>query len=82
VIVEPASRADLAPLIIQAGGLTAREVEITGMLMRGLSITKIASALWLSPHSLRDHVGAVFGKLGVSSRPELTAMLFHEHNSL
>lgn len=82
VIVEPASRADLAPLMIQAGGLTAREVEITGMLMRGLSITKIASALWLSPHTVRDHVKAVFGKLGVRSRPELTAMLFHEHNSL
>lgn len=81
VIVEPTSRADLAPLILQGGELTPREAEIAAMLMRGLSIGEISSALWLSPHTVRDHVKAVFGKLGVRSRPELTAMLFHEHNS-
>lgn len=81
VIVEPASRSELAPLILQAFELTPRESEITGMLVRGLSTAEIASSLWLSPYTVRDHVKAIFGKLGVRSRPELTAMLFHEHDA-
>jgi DNA-binding CsgD family transcriptional regulator len=79
VVLEPARRADLAPLIVQAHDLTPREREITEMLLRGLPLGEIAPALWLSPHTVRDHVKAVFAKLGVRSRPELTAMLFHEH---
>lgn len=82
VVLEPTSRADLAPLVLQASGLTPREVEITGLLMRGSSIPEIASALWLSPHTVRDHVKAVFCKLRVRSRPELSALLFHEPGSL
>lgn len=81
VVVEPASRADLAPLITKGCELTPREREITEMLVRGLSTAEIAAALWLSPYTVRDHVKAVFGKLGVRSRPELTAMLFHERSA-
>jgi DNA-binding NarL/FixJ family response regulator len=36
------------------------------------------SALWLSRHTVRDHVKAIFSKVGVTSRPELTAKLFAE----
>ncbi len=79
VVLEPARRADLAPLIVQAHDLTPREREITEMLLRGLPLGEIAPALWLSPHTVRDHVKAIFAKLGVRSRPELTALLFHEH---
>jgi len=39
----------------------------------------IAASLWISPHTARDHIKAIFVKLGVRSRPELTALLFHEH---
>ena len=47
--------------------------------MRGLSTSEIAATLWLSPYTVRDNVKAVFSKLRVRSRPELTAMLYHEH---
>jgi DNA-binding CsgD family transcriptional regulator len=47
--------------------------------VRGLAIDEIAAALWLSRHTVRDHVKAIFGKVGVASRPELTATLFAEH---
>lgn len=79
VVLEVAGRADLAPLMLQACELTPREREIVEMLIRGLPIADMASSLWLSPYTVRDHVKAVFAKLGVRSRPELNAKLFHEH---
>ena len=79
VVLEPARRADLASLIIELYELTEREREVTQLLVSGMPIDEIAHALWISPHTLRDHVKAIFAKLRVSSRPELTAMLFHEH---
>ncbi|HWD46022.1 MAG TPA: LuxR family transcriptional regulator, partial [Actinomycetota bacterium] len=33
----------------------------------------------LSAHTVRDHVKAVFAKVGVSSRGELVARLFADH---
>ncbi len=81
VVIEPAHRKDVAPLLMQAYELTPREREITEMLLRGIPIGEMAAALWLSPHTVRDHVKAVFAKLRVRSRPELTAMLFYEHHT-
>ena len=79
VVLEPARRADLAPLIVELYELTAREREVTQLLARGMPVEQIAAALSISPHTARDHTKAIFAKLGVSSRPELTALLFHEH---
>ena len=59
--------------------LTPREREITRMLVRGLSTAEIATELWLSPYTVRDHTKALFSKLGVRSRPELTTLMFQEH---
>ena len=38
-----------------------------------------ARALWISRHTVKDHVKAVYAKLRVASRAELSAKLFHEH---
>ena len=45
------------------------------------STGEIAAELFLSPHTVRDHVKTVFEKVGVSSRGELVARLFGEHYS-
>jgi DNA-binding CsgD family transcriptional regulator len=58
--------------------LTQREQQVTQLLVRGLAIDEIAQTLWLSRHTVRDHVKAIFSKTGVTSRPELTAKLFAE----
>jgi DNA-binding NarL/FixJ family response regulator len=39
----------------------------------------MAEELVLSAHTVRDHVKAIFQKVGVSSRGELVAKLFAEH---
>jgi DNA-binding CsgD family transcriptional regulator len=78
-MLKPVSRAELAPLIVEMYELTDRERQITQLLVSGKPIDEIARTLSISQHTVRDHVKAIFGKFGVTSRPELTAMLFHEH---
>ena len=77
--IEPAKSAQIAPIIVEAYCLTPREQEITRLVARGLSNQEIAADLYLSPHTVRDHLKAVFDKVGVGSRGELVAKLFAEH---
>lgn len=78
VVIEPASPTALAPLIVAAYGLTARESEVTRRLLTGLSRKTIASELRISLHTVNDHVKAVFDKTGVSSAGELRAQVFRQ----
>lgn len=79
VVIEPAKSVQIAPIIVEAYGLTPREREITQALARGLSNAEIAASLFLSSHTVRDHLKAVFTKLGVVSRGEVVAKLFADH---
>jgi DNA-binding CsgD family transcriptional regulator len=79
LILEPAKSADIAPLIVEAYGLTGRELDVTRAIARGLSTSEIAAELYLSPHTVRDHVKGLFEKVGVSSRGELVHRVFAEH---
>lgn len=79
VVIEAAKSAEVAPIVIEAYALTARERDVLGAIARGGSTAEIAAELFLSPHTVRDHVKAVFEKLGVSSRGEMVAKVFGEH---
>jgi DNA-binding CsgD family transcriptional regulator len=79
LIIEPAKAADVAPLIVEAYGFSQRELEVTRLIASGLGTSQIAAKLFLSPHTVRDHVKAVFEKVGVSSRGELVAKVFADH---
>jgi DNA-binding CsgD family transcriptional regulator len=79
IVVEPAKSGDLAPIIIEAYGLTRRERDVVRAIARGSSTPDIATELFLSAHTVRDHIKAVFDKVGVSSRGELVAKLFADH---
>ncbi|HEX5945138.1 MAG TPA: helix-turn-helix transcriptional regulator [Acidimicrobiales bacterium] len=78
VVLEPAPPAAVAPLVVEAYDLTAREQEIVHLLARGAGTAAIADELFLSKHTVRDHVKAIFAKAGVTSRGELVAKLFAE----
>ena len=66
-----------APLRSQSAvapqSLTAREVEILGLLAAGLGNKVIAGRLAISEHTVKSHVTSVFAKLGVSTRAEAVA---------
>ena len=55
-------------------GLTAREVEVLGLLTQGLTSTEIARRLFISPKTVRNHLEHVYLKAGVTNRTG--AMLF------
>jgi|GEM_PF-75874 len=48
--------------------LTVREREILALMSTGLGNAEIAARLQLSPSTVRNHVGAIYGKLDVHSR--------------
>ncbi|GII94072.1 hypothetical protein Ssi02_43030 [Sinosporangium siamense] len=63
-------------MVAQAYGLTARELEVAHLVARGLPTGEIAAELFVSPHTVRDHLKAAFRKTDVSVRGELVARLF------
>jgi DNA-binding CsgD family transcriptional regulator len=79
LVIEPTTPADLAVMVAEAYGMTSRELQITQLIARGMSTAAIAATLFISPHTVRDHLKAIFTKAGVSSRGELVARLFTEH---
>jgi DNA-binding CsgD family transcriptional regulator len=54
--------------------LTERELEILQLLAEGLSGRAIAARLYLSPHTVRNHVQRIIQKLNVHSRLEAVAL--------
>jgi DNA-binding CsgD family transcriptional regulator len=79
VVIEAAKGSEMAPIIAEAFALTPREQEITQAVARGEATGEIAGRLHLSPHTVRDHLKAIFEKTGVKSRGELVARLFSDH---
>lgn len=74
VTIEPARPADLAPLLMRAWELSARERDVA-VAIDGLPGPDIAAALFISPHTARDHLKAIFTKTGVHRRRDLAAVL-------
>jgi DNA-binding CsgD family transcriptional regulator len=79
VVIEPATPAEIAPIIIDAYDLSDREQQITRAIARGAATADIAEELYLSPHTVRDHIKEIFHKVRVSSRGELVAKLYAEY---
>ncbi len=50
--------------------LTARERDVLALLADGLGNRDIAHALGISEHTVKFHLGTIFGKLGATTRTE------------
>ncbi len=53
--------------------LSERELEVLGLIAKGLSNKQIASRLFLSQNTIKAHTHAIYQKLGVNSRTQAVA---------
>jgi len=56
-------------------GLTDREIEVVALVAKGLANKEIASRLFLSEHTIKDHIKNVKRKMGAASRSEIIYIL-------
>lgn len=73
VTIEVASPAERQQVFVRAHGLSAREAEVVDALARGGDTAEIAAALFVSQHTVQDHLKSIFAKTGARSRRALLA---------
>ncbi len=56
-------------------GLSCREIEVVMLVARGLSNKEIGCRLFVSEHTVKDHLKHIMRKLNASSRSEIIAIL-------
>jgi DNA-binding CsgD family transcriptional regulator len=76
VTVRAAGIEDVLGLVSRASGLTPRERELVALLLEGLDTRELAARLFISRHTVQDHLKSIFLKLGVGSRRELVSNVF------
>jgi HD-GYP domain-containing protein (c-di-GMP phosphodiesterase class II) len=62
-------------------GLSDREVEVLRLIARGSSNREVAARLFISPKTVGHHVGHIYAKIGVTTRPG-AALFAMEHDLL
>ena len=62
-------------------GLSAREVQILGLVARGLSNREIGGALSISEHTAANHIRSILRKTGSANRTQ-AASYAHRHGLL
>ena len=60
---------------LRVAGLTARQLQIAELVVRGLTNREIAFALGISPFTVRNQLVAIFEKAQVTTRAELVGRL-------
>lgn len=55
---------------LEQGPLSERELEVLGLLSKGLANKQIATALGISEHTVKFHVSSIYTKLNVTNRTE------------
>lgn len=68
-----ATPAETFALLCRVYGLTRRERDIVSTLTVGLDTRAVAERLFISRHTVQDHLKSIFDKTGVRSRRELLA---------
>jgi DNA-binding CsgD family transcriptional regulator len=73
VSIERASPTERLDLFRRAAGLTARETELLNLVATGADTRAIAEHMFLSEHTVQDHLKAIFAKTGTTNRRDLVA---------
>jgi DNA-binding NarL/FixJ family response regulator len=70
------SRPTAAPSPRQLGGLTARELEVLGLVARGMSNAEIAAELVISGATVKTHVAGILAKLDLRNRAQIVVFAY------
>jgi DNA-binding NarL/FixJ family response regulator len=72
---ETAADGQPAPELPALGALTGREREVLRLLLQGARVAKVSAELGITANTVRNHLKAIYRKLGVGSRIELMRLL-------
>ena len=75
VTIQPAPPTRVRTVLLHAYALTERERQVATLTIDGMPPKEIAAALYISPHTARDHLKAIFRKTRSHTRQELAARL-------
>jgi DNA-binding CsgD family transcriptional regulator len=75
VNVRAATTTETFALLCRVYALSRRERQLVGLLTAGLDTRAVSQRLFLSRHTVQDHLKSVFQKIGVHSRRELLVKL-------
>ena len=76
IVIEPAGFKEMAWLHTATYGLSPREEEVVGFVVRGASTRQISQALYVTEDTVQKHIQNVFEKVGVRSRQALVKRLY------
>lgn len=75
VTIHPAPSSDVARLMLTAYVTSRREQDVCLELLAGRSTVEIADRLFISTHTVQDHLKSLFDKVGARNRSELVAKI-------
>ena len=73
VSIEPTTPAERTALYARVAGLSEREAELLAHLIGGSDTRELARRLFVSEHTVQDHLKSVFAKTGAANRRVLVA---------
>ena len=73
VTIERTTPGERLDLFSRACGLTPREAELLGHLATGADTHQTAESMFVSEHTVQDHLKAIFAKSGAPNRRVLLA---------
>lgn len=81
LVIQPSGPAEVLPIVVAAYGLSTREQEVLHTTLGGATAGEVGAQLFISEHTVRDHITSILAKTGTASRGELTDLLF-QHRAL
>jgi len=75
ITIRAATADEVLDILCQACDLTPRETQLVRLVVAGLNTQQLAERLVITPYTVKDHLKAVFEKVGVQSRGELVGRM-------
>ncbi|MNI60759.1 Transcriptional regulatory protein DegU [compost metagenome] len=59
-------------------GISPREEEVLELIVDGKTNKEIASALFISEHTVKNHLSRIFNKMNVTDRSQIIALIYKQ----